>query len=106
MSYRYMRTILFFDLPSVTKLNKRDYRRFIKELKLEGFYMLQESVYVRMALDSQSVDFVIKKIKKILPSEGFVMTLNITEKQFNSMEILLGEIETDIINSDERVVTL
>lgn len=101
-----MRTILFFDLPAVTKLNKRSYRKFIKELKSEGFYMLQESVYVRMALDSQSLEFVIKKIKSVLPPEGFVMALNITEKQFNSMEILLGKMETDVINSDSRVVIL
>ena len=44
MSYRYMRTLLFFDLPTYTQTDRRNYRKFIKLLKTNGCYMLQESV--------------------------------------------------------------
>ena len=33
MIYRFMRTILFFDLPSVTKTDHREYAKFTKFIK-------------------------------------------------------------------------
>ena len=45
MSYRYMRVIVFFDLPVDTLEHKRAYRKFRKFLIEKGFLMMQESVY-------------------------------------------------------------
>ena len=54
MSYRYMRLLVFFDLPTITSLDKKEYRQFRKFLIKDGFIMMQESVYSKLALN-QSV---------------------------------------------------
>ena len=104
MSYRYMRLMLFFDLPVEKAKQKREYRTFVKKLKSFGFYMMQKSVYIKMGIDNQVIESTLSKIKAYLPSEGNV--LSITEKQFASIEFLLGESSTDVINSDDRVIKL
>ena len=106
MSYRYMRMVLFFDLPTLELKHQRAYRLFLKNLKKNGFYMLQESVYVKMALNQQVVDSTMIKIKEYVPAEGSVLILTITEKQFSSMKILLGEVKSDVVTSDERVLII
>lgn len=101
-----MRLILFFDLPVETSSDRKEYRKFVKSLKKNGFYMMQKSVYIKMGIDSQVTDSTIKKIKTDLPNKGNVFVLSITEKQFSSIEMLLGESITDVINSDERFIEL
>ena len=43
MSYRFMRMILFFDLPSVSKKEKREYQKFVKNLKNKGYGRKEKS---------------------------------------------------------------
>lgn len=106
MNYRFMRCILFFDLPSISKTDLREYRKFIKLLKSLGFVMYQESVYTKLCLNETVVDFSIAEIKKNLPKEGQVSVLTITEKQFASIQNILGEPESDVIISDEKIIKL
>ena len=106
MSYRYMRSILFFDLPTISLKDKRNYRKFVKEIKQIGFYMIQESVYVKMSIDQQVVDSTLNKVREICPSNGSIIVLNITEKQFSNMKVLVGDISTDVITTDERTIVL
>lgn len=106
MSYRHMRVLLFFDLPTYTSADIRKYRKFVKDLKAEGFYMLQESVYVKMALNRQVADSTKKHIKSFIPDNGNIMILCITEKQFSAMDIMLGENKTDVVNDTNRVTLL
>ena len=88
MSYRYMRTLLFFDLPSITLKEKKHYRDFVKYLKALGFYRLQESVFCKMDIDKQAMDSSIKRIESKLPPEGSVIALSVTEKTvFNNENI-------------------
>ena len=47
-----MRMLVFFDLPTETEANRREYRRFRKLLICNGFLMLQESVYCKLLLNS------------------------------------------------------
>ncbi len=101
-----MRTILFFDLPSVTKVDKKIYRKFVKALKERGFYMLQESVYVKMSLDLRHAEATVNSLKEFLPSKGSVISLIITEKQFASMNIMMGCFESEVLSTDERLVIL
>lgn len=99
-----MRTILFFDLPSVTLTNKRNYRKFVKNLKKTGFVMLQESVYYMLSINQQYANSKLNTIKAFLPPDGNILALTITEKQFSSMEILLGESKSDVVTTDERLL--
>ena len=104
--YRYMRTLLFFDLPIETKAQRKAYRNFVKKIKAQGFFMIQKSVYTKLSIDAQAADSSIKIIRNSLPNEGIVSVLTVTEKQFASMEYLLGEYKTDVLESDERIVEL
>ena len=106
MSNVFMRIVLFFDLPSVTKKEIRDYTTFVKNLKKLGFVRMQESVFTKLALNPSVVNSCISELKKKLPPDGIVSVLTITENQFTSMEHLIGEIETDVIMSEEKVVRL
>lgn len=101
-----MRSIVFFDLPVETASQRKAYSSFVKELKKQGFYMLQESVYVKMDMDQQSSDGTKERIKKKLPTDGMIALLRITEKQFSSIDFLIGESSGDVLTTDERVVEL
>lgn len=101
-----MRVLVFFDLPVLTSDDRRAYRKFRKSMLKKGFIMLQESVYCRMALNKTMADQILDSIKRDKPEKGLVMSLLITEKQFERMEFITGEFVTDMIDTDERVVFL
>ncbi len=101
-----MRVIVFFDLPVETSEDKRNYRKFRKFLIKGGFLMLQESVYAKLALNYTQVEQIISDVKKQKPTKGSVHILSVTEKQFSKMENISGKIDTNIINSDERLLIL
>ena len=106
MSYRYMRLIVMFDLPTLTAKDRQMYRKFRTHLLKTGFLMLQESVYCRMVLNKTNVDQLMAQLKANRPPEGIVMVLTITEKQFQRMEFITGTFTTDVIDSDERLIFL
>lgn len=101
-----MRVIVFFDLPSVTTLEKRNYRKFRRHLQKSGFIMLQESVYCKLALNQTVADSVIKSLKTNRPDAGIVQMLCVTEKQFSKMEYVVGMEQSEVINSTERLIIL
>ena len=106
MSYRYMRMILFFDLPTETAQERREYTRFRKYLLKSGFMMMQESVYCKIALNQTVVNSLYDSLQKNKPGKGLIQVLTVTEKQFSKMEFILGEYHGDIINTDERFIEL
>lgn len=99
-----MRMLLFFDLPRETSKQRAAAARFVKDLNKQGFIMLQESVYCKLSLNSGSLQLQKEAVKKIKPSEGSILLLTVTEKQFNSMEILLGSIDHMQISDTERML--
>ncbi len=106
MSYRFMRVIVFFDLPTTTSADRRNYTRFRKYLIKSGFYMMQESVYIKLALNQTIADSVITSLKRNKPQSGIVQMLCITEKQFSKMEYIVGMKQEEVIDSDERLIIL
>lgn len=106
MSYRFMRVLVMFDLPTETSENRRNYTKFRKYLIKSGFMMMQQSVYVRLALNQTNAKGMIDSVKKNKPSEGLVQILTITEKQYSKMEIISGEYSNDIVDTDERLLML
>lgn len=106
MSYRFMRVFVFFDLPVLTAENRRDYSRFRRYLVKNGFIMLQESVYCRMALNQNAATAIVDNVRRNKPPHGMVQVLNVTEKQFLKMEFIAGEFKSDVIDSDERLIIL
>ena len=101
-----MRTIVFFDLPNVYSIDRRNYTRFRKYLINEGFLMLQESVYSKLILNSQQSQFLINRIKKNAPKKGLIQVLLITENQYAQMEYIIGSSQSKIVNNEERLIIL
>ena len=101
-----MRIILFFDLPSTTKKDIREYTRFVKYIKKEGFVRMQESVFSKLALNQSVVNSSMNNLRKNVPPEGTISILTITENQFSSIEHILGDIETDVLVNDKKVIRL
>jgi len=106
MKVRYMRMILFFDLPMVSARERKIYATFRKQLTQEGFVMMQQSVYSKLVLNSTNEKLTHDRLKKIIPDNGIVQLLTITERQFASMEYLAGEYEELSIQSTDRTVVL
>lgn len=101
-----MRILVMFDLPVQTSLDRKEYAKFRRYLIKSGFFMLQESVYCKISLNSGMTEAIIENIRKNKPLSGLVQVLKITEKQYSRMEYIIGKHETDIVNSDERLVIL
>ncbi len=89
---RFMRILVFFDLPVKTGPERSRAARFRDFLLKDGYYMIQYSVYSRVCSGVDSVNTHRARLKANLPENGSIRMLTITEKQFASMEILLGKL--------------
>ena len=101
-----MRIIVLFDLPMETSAEKRNYNRFRKGLIKDGFIMMQKSVYCKLAMNSSAAEVIIKGVHKIRPSSGVVQILSITENQFQKIQYIVGNKESNIIDSTERMLVI
>lgn len=101
-----MRVIVFFDLPTKTKKDRREYTRFHKYLVKSGFVMMQESVYTKIALNQNAALDIACGVKKHKPPAGVVQILSVTEKQFSKMEMVIGTAASNVIATDERTLVL
>lgn len=80
-----------FDLPMETQKEKREYREFRKSLIKNGFTMIQYSIYQRPLPNRQSSKKYERILKASIPKYGQIRLLAVSEKQFNSMILLVGE---------------
>lgn len=85
--YRIMWVLVFFDLPTDTKKERKAAADFRKRLISDGFVMFQFSIYMRHCPSAENAAVHIKRVKSILPSLGQVGILTITDKQFGAMEL-------------------
>ena len=106
MSYRFMRLVVFFDLPIETSAQQREYRRFRKFLVQNGFVMLQNSVYSKIVLNATAANALRQNIRNNKTNEELIEMLLVTERQFEKMEIVVGERRSDVIDDDKRLVIL
>lgn len=106
MSYRYMRMILMFDMPTETADERKAYRKFRRFLLSEGFIMHQFSVYSKLLLNDSANKAMVDRLKGNNPKKGNITLLTVTEKQFARMVYLNGTRDDSIGNSDRRIVFL
>ncbi|MBO0448145.1 CRISPR-associated endonuclease Cas2 [Enterococcus sp. MJM12] len=106
MSYRYMRMLVMFDLPTDTSDDRKAYRKFRKFLLSEGFIMHQFSVYSKILLNGSAKTAMVARLKQNNPRKGLVNILTVTEKQFSRMVYLCGDRDECIGNTDTRLVFL
>lgn len=99
--------IVFFDLPVKEKTAQKAATKFRKFLIEDGYLMLQYSVYSRVCNGYDAVATHEKRLKQHLPANGSIRLLIITEKQYESMQILLGEYkQADVPVSYEQLTIL
>lgn len=101
-----MRIMVFFDLPVLTMEQRRAYTKFRKFLLKSGFMMLQESVYCKLALNATVANGIIDNVHKNSPTEGLVQLLTVTEKQYQKMDLIIGKVNSNILDTDERLVII
>lgn len=104
---RFMRMIVFFDLPVKEKAEQKAASKFRNFLIKDGYLMVQFSVYSRVCAGYDAVKTHEMRLKRNLPPNGSVRLLTITEKQYESMSILLGEYkQSDLTVSYEQLTLL
>ncbi len=76
---------VMFDLPTQTKKHKRDATLFRKNLEKDGFVMYQYSIYIRFCASLESAEAHIKRVRMLVPCEGRVSILMVTDKQYGNI---------------------
>jgi CRISPR-associated protein Cas2 len=91
--YRILWVLVFFDLPTETRLERKVAASFRKKIMADGFVMFQFSIYLRHCSSRENAEVHLKRVKKLLPEKGHIGILTITDKQFGDMEIFYGKKE-------------
>lgn len=85
-----MRLVLFFDLPMVTKQERKIYTQFRKYLIKNGYMMMQFSVYCKIFPNREATINHISILRKQVPKNGQIRIMVVTEKQYSRIEIIVG----------------
>lgn len=84
-----------FDLPTETPKQRKIYAQFRKQLLSNGFKMFQFSIYIRHCPSRETAQVYKRMLKNMVPEEGAIGVLEITDKQFEKIEIYIGKIHLD-----------
>ena len=90
--YRVMWLFVMFDLPTETKKQRKDASIFRKDLMKDGFVMHQFSVYIRHCASLESANVHINRVKGMVPDEGFVSIVKITDVQYGQTINFTGKL--------------
>lgn len=82
--------MVYFDLPVLTKKERKAAARFRKDLLQDGFTMFQFSIYVRHCASRENAEVHTKRVRSRVPPHGFVVVMSITDKQFGEIELYRG----------------
>lgn len=96
--------MVMFDLPVITKEEKRNHARFRKYLTSEGFMLLQLSVYAKYFASRENTEKYCRYIEEVVPPGGYVRILMVTDKQFGDMISLYGKTNLDIEKRPEQLL--
>lgn len=84
-----MWVMVMFDLPTDTKEARSKYRLFRESLLDFGYTMLQFSVYSRAVPSEESAIAQVNRVKALIPDDGEVRMIALTDKQYAKMEVFL-----------------
>lgn len=87
---------VFFDLPVITKKERKAADQFRKNLLKDGFFKMQYSIYLRHCPSHENADVHTRRVKSFLPVKGLVNILRVTDMQFGIMESYLGKDRTKL----------
>lgn len=83
--YRLMWMLVLFDLPVMTKKERKAATGFRNFLLDQGFEMSQYSVYMRFCAGKEQAATYTSRIQKNLPKTGKVHIITITDKQYENV---------------------
>lgn len=89
--YQAVWLVALFDLPTDTPEARRAYTDFRKQLLKNGFSMLQYSVYARYCPSEEKAEVHRGRIKKVLPPDGEVRLMSLTDIQYGKMKVYHGK---------------
>lgn len=80
-----------FDLPVVTKPERKAATGFRKFLLDDGYQMMQYSVYIRACVTHARQETHLRRLKEHLPPEGSVRAIFITRSQWERSFVIHGK---------------
>ena len=83
--------VVMFDLPVDTPEARKEYTQFRKKLLVDGFTMMQYSVYMRHCASRENSLVHSERVKKNLPPDGEVRIVTITDKQYSKIQTFFGK---------------
>ena len=81
----------------------RDFESFLLKKRIPD---APGSVYCKLALNTTAVNGIVDQIHKNKPEEGLLQLLTVTEKQYAKMDLIVGNVKSEVLNTDERLVIL
>ncbi len=88
---KFMRIMVFFDLPVSTKEERRLATKFRQFLLDDGYHMLQFSVYARLCHSVENAESHFMRLAREAPKEGSIRCMIVTEKQYAGMRLIAGK---------------
>ena len=93
--------MVMFDLPVLTKADRKEYTRFRNYLLDCGFSMSQYSVYFRLVSSKERVERFERRIADQLPDDGKVQIITITDKQYENIKAFYGHEPDKLKKTDQ-----
>ena len=91
-----MRMFVIFDLPTLTKEQRKIYTTFRDNILKDGFIMVQFSVYSRFCRNDTEYLKMLRRIKVYAPRNiGNIRVFKVTEKQYQNMITFSGNLKSD-----------
>ncbi|OSQ43352.1 CRISPR-associated protein Cas2 [Thalassospira alkalitolerans] len=87
--------MVLFDLPVMTKKERKAATGFRTHLLDLGFEMAQFSVYLRFCAGKEQSESITRKVRTKLPSGGKVDILYFTDKQYENIVSYTGRTKQD-----------
>lgn len=83
--------LVMFDLPVLTKGQRKTASDFRDALRDDGFFMVQFSVYARACADLDRMEKHRERVKSLVPDAGNVRLLFLTDCQWTKGECIIGK---------------
>lgn len=90
INYKMGWLVVFFDLPTTSDEEKKNYTRFRKSLLEDGYQMIQYSVYARACVSGDRVETHARRLKSFLPPAGAIRCLFVTNIQWEKTFVFFG----------------
>ncbi|RMW96060.1 CRISPR-associated endonuclease Cas2 [Allofranklinella schreckenbergeri] len=94
--------LVMFDLPVLTKAERKAAGNFRKALLDMGFEMSQLSVYLRFCSSQTQLDTYTRRVEAILPVGGKVSVLQFTDKQYERILTFQGRTKQPPLKTPEQ----